>query len=66
MDENNSKIQTYIVGGLVGAVVGVIAAYLLDKSAALEGEESRISGKKASRTAMGVISLLWSLIEKAK
>jgi len=64
MEEKHNKIQNYIIGGLVGAVVGVIAAFLMERSSEMEGEQSRLTGKKASRTAMGIISLLWSLIEK--
>jgi len=66
MNEKNSKIQIYIAGGLIGAALGVTAAYLLDKSAEFEGKRIGITGKKVSKTALGVISLLWSLIEKGR
>lgn len=64
MNEKNNKIQIYVAGGLIGAIIGVAAAYLLDKSTELEGERTGITGKKVSKTALGVVSLLWSLIEK--
>ncbi len=65
MDNKNNKTQTYLIGGLIGAALGLIAAYLLNKSAGLAGEDLKFTGKKASRTALGIISLLWSLIEKS-
>lgn len=65
-EDNDNNFGTYILGGLVGAIVGVLAAYLIDKSSELEGEESKFSGKKLSRLSMGTISLLWSLIQKGK
>jgi gas vesicle protein len=64
MNNQNKKIQIYVFGGLIGAVVGFIGAYLLDKSAAFEGEEFKVNIKKVTKTALGVVSLLWSLIEK--
>jgi len=66
MSEKNSKFQIYVAGGLIGAIIGVAAAYLLDKSAELEGGKIGITGKKVSKTALGVVSLLWSLIEKGR
>lgn len=64
MNNQNNKIKTYVLGGLIGAVIGVVTALLIDRSSELEGNEFKFNGKKASKTAMGVISLLWSLIEK--
>lgn len=62
--ENN--FNRYIAGGLIGAVIGIFAAFLINRSSEFEGEEFRFSGKKASKFALGTISLLWSLIEKGK
>jgi gas vesicle protein len=64
MDNRNNKITTYVLGGIIGAALGVVAALLLDRSSELEGKEISFSGKKASRTVMGIIQVLWSLIEK--
>jgi gas vesicle protein len=66
MDNKENKTTSYVIGGLIGAILGVIAAYLLQRSSELEGEDLKFSGKKMSKTALGVISLLWSLIEKGK
>ena len=64
MSNQNNKLTTYVLGGIIGAVLGVVAAILIDRSAELEGSEVHFSGKKAGKTAMGIIQVLWSLIEK--
>jgi gas vesicle protein len=62
MSNQNNKLTTYILGGVIGAALGVVAAILIDQSAELEGKQ--FSGKKAGKTAMGIIHVLWSLIGK--
>ena len=62
MSENNNKTNTYVLGGIIGAVLGVLAAFLINKSAELEGEDFQFSGKRMSKFAMNTVSLLWSLI----
>ncbi len=64
MSENNNKFNNYIVGGIVGAVLGIFAAFLINKSAEFEGEDFQFSGKRLSKFALGTISTLWSLINK--
>jgi gas vesicle protein len=68
-DNQDNKYGTYLIGGFIGAIVGMLAAYLIDKSAELEGpegEKSKFDGKKISKLSMNVVSLLWSLIQKGK
>ena len=68
-EDNDNKYGTYLIGGFIGAIVGMLAAYLIDKSSELEGmegEKSKFDGKKISRLSMGVVSLLWSLLQKGK
>ncbi|BBB48266.1 hypothetical protein [Pelolinea submarina] len=64
MSNQNNKLTTYVLGGVIGAALGVVAAILIDRSAELNGDEVRFTGKKAGKTAMGIIQVLWSLIEK--
>ena len=66
MSENNKKYNSYVIGGFIGALIGVTAAYLLNKSAELEGEDYQFNGKRMSNFALGTVSLLWSLISKGK
>jgi len=62
MSNQDKKLTTYVLGGITGAILGVVAAYLIDHSAELDGKS--FTGKKAGKTAMGIIQVLWSLIEK--
>lgn len=62
MSNQNNKLTTYVLGGIIGATLGVVAALLIDRSSELEGKQ--FTGKKAGKTAMGIIQVLWSLIEK--
>jgi gas vesicle protein len=66
MDEHKNKFSRYILGGLVGAVIGMIAAYLIERSADFSGEEYKLTSKKLSKVGLGTISLLWSLLDQDK
>ena len=66
MDENKSNFELYLVGGIVGAVIGVVAAILIDKSAKLEGSDPRLNVKKLTKLGFGAISALWSMLEPGK
>jgi hypothetical protein len=66
MEEKKSNFELYLIGGLAGAVIGVIAAILIEKSATLEGSEPHLTGKKLSKLGFGAVSALWSLIEPGK
>ena len=66
MRDKKSNYMMYLTGGLIGAVVGILAAYLLDKNDVFEGEGAGISRKKISKLGLSTISMLWSLIDKGK
>lgn len=66
MDEKKSNFELYVAGGIIGAVIGVVAAILVNKSAKLEGNDPHPNGKKLSRLGFGAVSVLWSLIEPGK
>lgn len=65
-NNKENKLNTYILGSLIGAVIGAFAAFLINKSSEYEGEDIKFTGKRISKVTMGTISLLWSLIDKSK
>ncbi len=66
MEDDRTNYTSYIIGGLVGAVIGVVAAYLIENSPELEEGENPFNRKKLSRLGMGTISVLWGLINPGK
>lgn len=66
MDKKKSNFELYVVGGIIGAAVGVVAAILVDRSAKLEGSDPRLNARKLSRLGLGAVSAIWSLIESGK
>lgn len=63
MEEKKSNFELYLVGGIIGAVIGVVAAVLIEKSTEVEGGESLLTRKKLSKLGLGTVSALWSLID---
>jgi len=66
MSEKKSNSILYLFGGIFGALVGLLAAYLLEQSADLEEGENILTSKKISRIGIGTVSLLYTLIGKGK
>ncbi len=66
MSEKKSNSILYLFGGLFGALVGLLAAYLLEKSSELEGEEKILTSKKISKIGIGAVSFLYKMIGQGK
>lgn len=66
MEEKKTNYKLYLMSGLIGGVIGIIAAMLLERSSDLEGSELRLTRKKLTRLGFGTISALWSLIDPGK
>ena len=66
MEEKKNNFELYLVGGIIGAIIGVVAAMLVERSANLEGSDPHLSGKKLVKLGFGAVSTLWSLIETGK
>jgi len=66
MPENKNNSTLYIFSVLFGALVGLIGAYILEKSGELEGEENKFTSKKLSKIGLGAITFLYTLIGKGK
>ena len=64
MSEKRNNSYLYLIGGLLGAVIGILAAYLMKKSAEYEGKEMSITRKHISRIGISTVSYLYSLIGK--
>jgi gas vesicle protein len=66
MKEKKTNLKLYFIGITIGAVIGGIAAMLLEKSSGLEGSEPHLNKKQLSRLGFGIVALLSSLIETGK
>ena len=66
MEKKQSKYYSYMIGGLIGAVIGMIAAYLIENSPELNEGENQFDSKKLARLGLGIVSILWGLIHPGK
>jgi len=66
MSEKKSNSILYLFGGLLGALIGLLAAYLLEKSAELDGDDKILTSKKISTIGIGTVSFLYTLVKKGK
>lgn len=58
--ENNRDwmVKTLVIGGIVGALIGLGAAYILVKRAEQEGENPQLSTGEGVQLGLGVLGLL--------
>jgi gas vesicle protein len=66
MKVNNNRFKVYIFGGLIGALVGLIASFLIEKSSGIENSDFQLTKKKLTRFGLGTISALWTLVDPEK
>jgi len=64
---SKNKNITYFIGGIFGALVGLLTVFLLEKSDQLEDQDVlKISPERASKVGLGIISFLWGLVGKGQ
>jgi hypothetical protein len=66
MEKNRTNYLAYMIGGLIGAVIGMVAAYLIENSPDLEEGENPFNSKKLKRLGLGAVSILWGLMHSSK
>jgi hypothetical protein len=66
-DKTNQKTITYIIGGTVGLITGLAAAYLLIKNQDASSEnKSIINSKDGLKIGVGLASLLKQIADLSK
>lgn len=65
MEEKNN-FKSYVFGGLIGALIGVVAAYLIENSPDLEEGENPFNRKRLSKLGLSTVSMLWGLLNSGK
>jgi hypothetical protein len=60
--DNSLKIKTLLIGGVLGALVGVSAAFLLNKRAEQQGQTLAISPAKGVQLGVMIAGLLRSIL----
>ncbi len=59
MDENtNWKMKTFAIGGAIGLLIGLGAAYILVKRAETEGDRPQLTTGEGVRLGLGILGLL--------
>jgi len=60
--ENTMKLQTLAIGGVLGALVGIAAAYLLTRRAEQQGSQLSITPRKGVQLGVLLAGLLRSIL----
>jgi hypothetical protein len=60
--ENSWKVQTIVIGGVLGALVGVGAAFLLTRRAEQKGSQLSITPTKGVQLGVLIAGLLRSIL----
>lgn len=60
--DNSWKVQTLLIGGVLGALVGLGAAFLLTKRAEQKGDTLAITPKKGVQLGVMIAGLLRSVL----
>jgi hypothetical protein len=56
--KDNWKVTTLIIGGIIGLISGIVAAYILIQRAEDEESRPRISAGEGVKVGLGVLGLL--------
>lgn len=62
---DNWKVTTLIIGGVIGLIAGIVAAYILIQRAEDEESRPRISAGEGVKVGLGVLGLLRQVADLA-
>ncbi len=65
-NNSNWKVKTLLIGGAIGALVGLGVAFMLVKRAETEGERPELSAGEGVRLGLGVLGLMRMLSDRAE
>jgi hypothetical protein len=63
--KDNWKVTTLIIGGVIGLISGIVAAYILIQRAEDEESRPRISAGEGVKVGLGVLGLLRQVADLA-
>ena len=66
MNEKTSGYTSYIIGGFLGALAGIIAAHIISSSPELDDQGHARGRKNLSRIGLKTIAMLWSLMDHGR
>lgn len=64
--KSNWKTTTYLIGGSIGLVTGLAAAYLVIKKREESGDTLKLTSGDGAKIGMGIVSLLKMVSETGK